>query len=287
MTGSNGRVQKMLIYVGAPKCGSSWLYEFLKAHPSTTVAKSKELFFFDRFYDRGMQWYWSQFESNDKTKYCCDISHDYMFSPEAVERMTKELQESAYILSFLRNPIDKMFSAYLFKVRNGLTQNSFWEDFQENEQRITESVSYAQHVLRLQSSLAENHQLKFMLYEQLNESASTFSQSILEWLQLEPLEGYDAEKKVLPASRPRARILSVLLKKAALGARSVGFNRLVAAVKNSALTKLLYKEYADNDKPVLDVGLRLKLVAKLREDVEKLDVLIPEAGIRKYWPEFF
>ena len=42
------------LYVGPDKAGSSWLHETLIKHPDVYLTPAKDLYFFDRYYDRGL-----------------------------------------------------------------------------------------------------------------------------------------------------------------------------------------------------------------------------------------
>ena len=42
------------IYIGPDKAGSSWLHEMLIRHPEVYLTPAKDLYFFDRYFDRGM-----------------------------------------------------------------------------------------------------------------------------------------------------------------------------------------------------------------------------------------
>ena len=50
------------IYIGPDKAGSSWLHEVLLRHPQVFLSPAKDLYFFDRYYDRGIAWYLRQFD---------------------------------------------------------------------------------------------------------------------------------------------------------------------------------------------------------------------------------
>ena len=41
------------LYIGPDKAGSSWLHEMLIRHPDVYLTPAKDLYFFDRYYDRG------------------------------------------------------------------------------------------------------------------------------------------------------------------------------------------------------------------------------------------
>ena len=45
------------LIIGAAKCGTSSLYDYLMQHPSVGGSLTKQIHFFDRYYDRGLDWY--------------------------------------------------------------------------------------------------------------------------------------------------------------------------------------------------------------------------------------
>jgi hypothetical protein len=49
-----------VIIEGAARSGTTSLYRWLDAHPEVTMAKGKEVRFFDRHYDRRWEWYIEQ-----------------------------------------------------------------------------------------------------------------------------------------------------------------------------------------------------------------------------------
>ena len=49
------------LHLGPGKSGSSWLHETLALHPEVYLSEAKDLYFFSRYYDRGVDWYRKQF----------------------------------------------------------------------------------------------------------------------------------------------------------------------------------------------------------------------------------
>ena len=47
-------VKPNFIYIGPDKAGSSWLHEVLISHDGIFMPPAKDLYFFDRYYDRGL-----------------------------------------------------------------------------------------------------------------------------------------------------------------------------------------------------------------------------------------
>ena len=49
-----------LVYIGPDKAGSTWLFGLLNRHPDVFMTPAKDLYFFDRYYDKGIEWYAKQ-----------------------------------------------------------------------------------------------------------------------------------------------------------------------------------------------------------------------------------
>ena len=69
------------LYIGAARAGSSWMYEILREHPDVFVPLAKDIYFFDKHYDRGLQWYRSFFASAGGRRAIGELSHDYYLRP--------------------------------------------------------------------------------------------------------------------------------------------------------------------------------------------------------------
>ena len=114
------------VIIGAQKCGTTSLYDFVIQHPSIAPASNKELHYFSVRYKFGKQWYRSNFPTNwtrrrfyKKTSQKLlsgEASPTYLFYPMVSDRMKKMLPDVKLIV-ILRNPIDRAYSQYHFNVR--------------------------------------------------------------------------------------------------------------------------------------------------------------------------
>ena len=113
------------IYIGPNKAGSSWLHEVLVRHPQVFMSPAKDLYFFDRYYDRGLAWYLSQFTgAGPEHLVVGEVCQDYLFHPDAPERMAASLG-SCRMMVTLRDPADRAFSSYLYMLRSGWEPGTF------------------------------------------------------------------------------------------------------------------------------------------------------------------
>ena len=112
------------LIIGAQKCGTTSLYQYLIQHPNILPAATKEVHFFDLQYARGIDWYLQQFpdraESNcKKPRYQTgEASPYYFFHPLVPERVHRHFPQVKLIV-LLRNPVDRAISHYYHEVRLG------------------------------------------------------------------------------------------------------------------------------------------------------------------------
>ncbi|HEY2989153.1 MAG TPA: sulfotransferase, partial [Candidatus Binatia bacterium] len=101
------------LYVGAAKSGSSWMYAVLREHPEVYVPAAKEIYFFNRHYERGFDWYLSFFKKVNGEKASGEVSHEYFLSESYAHRIHAHLPD-AKIIFCLREGVERTFSAYLY-----------------------------------------------------------------------------------------------------------------------------------------------------------------------------
>ena len=114
---------------GAPRAGTTWLYELLDRHPDVYMAKplkpEPKFFLRDEVYAKGLAHY-SQtwFAGADTRKMAGEKSTDYLESAPAADRIARDLPR-AKLVFILREPVDRAYSNYLWSRMNGLETESF------------------------------------------------------------------------------------------------------------------------------------------------------------------
>lgn len=125
-----------LFIVGAAKCGTTFLSEYLGRHSDCCVAKIKEPDFFshDLLKKRGLyyntspvtedQEYHRLFKYKSLRKYYIDASVSYLPYSEVAERIYR-YNPKARIIILLRDPVDRAYSHYKMDKRLGLIKEPF------------------------------------------------------------------------------------------------------------------------------------------------------------------
>ena len=128
--------------IGAHKAGTTWLYKLLLDHPQVYVPQRlKEVDYFGRNYDKGQAWYESFFPNDDEAsayRVQGEISPSYLYCEECPKRIDS-LLENPKLIALLRNPADRAWSNYLFRVRLDNYQDSFESYLLENPGGIGQS----------------------------------------------------------------------------------------------------------------------------------------------------
>lgn len=143
---SNIRKLPDFLIIGAAKCGTTSLYSFLTQHFQIAPARRKEIYFFDRNYEKGLWWYRAHFPVFfQKQKSNRAINNElitgeatpcYLFHPHAPKRVLSVIPNVKLII-MLRNPIERAFSNYNMNVRKGYEQLSFEEAIEKEEERLS------------------------------------------------------------------------------------------------------------------------------------------------------
>ncbi len=260
------------LYIGPDKSGSTWMYRMLQKHPECFVPRVKDIYFFDRYYERGLDWYASFFrDAPAEARAIGELSHDYLFSAHAVARIRRDLPRVKLFTS-LRNPVERSFSQYLYMVRSGMTRGPFEEAVRQYPEIIDNSMYY-KHLVRYMESF-EPSRLAVFLFDELVADPRGFGRRMFEYLGLEADVELDFDNRVLPASRPRSVWMARLAKDGANWTRRLGVPGLVGAVKGSAAARWLYTPYQASDKPSLSPDTRCRLLNIFRPDLERLETLI-------------
>ncbi|MFK7875488.1 MAG: sulfotransferase [Paracoccaceae bacterium] len=236
------------LYLGGDKCGSTWIHHILSQHKDVKLAHAKELFYFDRFYDKGPNWYLRQFPKADASKRMGEICHDYLYSERALHRIAADLPATAQFLITVRNPVSRTLSHYKYLLKIGRTKLSFAEALKAYPQLVDHS-KFGKYV-QLAQDILGHARVHVLPFEQLAEDPVQFGRRISRALDIEFDPNLSYADKILQAQAARNPTLVRLLRNTGWVVRSIGAPRLVGAVKSSAAVhKLLFSSSKLKSKP--------------------------------------
>lgn len=258
------------LFVGPDKAGSSWLFRVLAAHPEVFLSPAKDIYFFDRYYDRGEDWYLSRFrDAQPQHKVVGEICHDYLYSREAPKRIIETLGEDTRILVCLREPADRAYSDYLNRLRSG---EEGIETFATAVARRPEIIRAGEYSKWLQNYIEAfpRSNVKVAVFDDLSRDPQKFLDEITDWLGLGRLVlSTDQLAPARPAATSRSKRLTRLIRSGATVARRLGLEALVGRLKSSsAIEGALYRQY--ERKPEPDAAVVAQIRAEVSNDVAEL-----------------
>lgn len=290
------------IIVGAPKCGTTSLYYYLKQHNDIYMPERKELHYFTYNYMKNMvagpgdrqilsslcstrEAYEGYYEKVKFEKAVGEVSPSYFYFPDIGERIIRELGR-VKIIFMLRDPIEKAFSQYMHLVRDNRETKKFSDALRVEKKRIkegraviwryAESSLYADKLQKYMEIFGEQN-IKVILFDDLKSSPAAVMRDAFRFLEVD--DSFQPKTSVIynRSGRPRLRIVADLISKTnpiLTRAQSI----IPPKIRTPIRLKLL--EFNTGKKDEIDDESSMYLRAYFESDVEKLGEVI---GARPKW----
>jgi hypothetical protein len=187
--GSAGRPD--CIIIGGARCGTTWVYNYLRRHPHAFVPFIKETNFFVQEFERGEKYYFSHYFS-EKTEQALgfDISPRYMYEPSTPERIATVIPEASLVV-ILRDPVERAWSQYVGRRKLKNENRPFMQIIREEARRLNSGERwgddfgsnylyrglYAEHLIRYLRYFSSN-QIQLLFFEDLQENPEMFVQNL-------------------------------------------------------------------------------------------------------------
>lgn len=101
------------LLAGVPKCGTSSLAALLAEHPQVFMSQDKELHYFDRNGDRGLDWYRSHFTGAGDAIAVGEATPTYVLADHWLDALQDAIGQPKLVLMF-RHPVDRAYSHFNF-----------------------------------------------------------------------------------------------------------------------------------------------------------------------------
>ena len=170
------------IGIGAQRAASSWIYKCLSEHPQLCGSQPKETFYFAKNYNRGLAWYEDRFKHCASEKIKGEYSVLYLSDLEAPVRIKKH-NPNVKLIACLRNPIERAWSHYHFKLSNREPIASF-KDGLERYPEIRERGFYHEYLSNYLKYFSRE-QVLILVYEDIAGDPAKFIRNIYEFLDVD------------------------------------------------------------------------------------------------------
>ncbi len=291
------------LIIGTSKAGTTALYLYLKQHPQIYMSSIKEPRFFafegekldfkgpaDESLKQGIvtniKDYCALFQGVSRERAVGEVSPVYLYSTKAPERIRHYIPD-VKLIAVLRNPIERAYSNFLAKVRDGSEPlTDFAQVLQEEETRIRNNWSYTWHYrqrgfyyaqLRRYFNKFDREQIRVYLYEDWKASNIMILQEIFHFLNVDDTFVPDISVRPNVSGIPRSEILHRYLTKRNLIMSTLKpflprrLRQRILAKLRTAFVNLMSLNLV---RPQLPLEVRRQLVQEYREDILRLQELI-------------
>ena len=258
--------------VGCQRCGTTWTAAALRDHPQVYQPIKKQSYFFDRFYDKGIEWYLDFFkEVEPQQKAVGEIATGYCL-PHAVPRMAKHFPD-VKLLMVMRNPIDRAYSNY--QTRKVEENWSSFEEAMEVESGFLERGQYIEQAEEL-LKYYDRDKILFLLYDDLHDDDRAYLTRILDFIGVD-----SARESKLFGQRKNAAIFP----RARKWLHRLGLDSFVHLIRKSLIGDWLRRSRKNKGSAYqpMNPETKNKLIAHFRPYNDRLSVLLDRD--LSYWNE--
>jgi hypothetical protein len=262
--------------LGAMRSGSTWLDRLLRRHPRIYLpTQFKEVHFFDRHYQRGLEWYGTFFPPENRASaydHIGEITPKYLYDPEVPDRIKTHLPNARFLI-ILRNPADRAYSHYRQLVHHQGASLAFRDQLAE----IPEIVDRGFYARQIKHYFARFPRDRFcvLIFEHAVRSPEATCRKLGDFLSIDSgafdLEDGMANRPVNASSVPRFHRTYLAGKALACRLRSWRQGWLVRTAVGMGL-----REFFRDGRPVppMDPATRRELLGRYEADIRELQALL-------------
>jgi hypothetical protein len=267
-----------LIIIGAQKCGTTALHQYLLHHPEIYMSREKELsFFVDKgrgTWEHGVEWYKSWFPQNANVKIYGESTPQYTSYPGfggVPERMHSIIPD-AKLIYLVRDPIQRIASAYIQQRSTGHYQNSF-EHLINNMSDKNFMVACTKYYMQISRYLPyyPKERLLVLSQEALNSHRQATLRTVFNFLEVDPDFYSQSFEKRYNESSKKQRAKTKIGNKLYQGYKDFSLQWKLPSSSRKQVSMLIDKFFSKPlEKPSLTDEVRLKVMNYFKEDVECL-----------------
>jgi hypothetical protein len=257
------------ILVGAMKCGTTSLHNYLDEHPQICMSTPKEPNFFTADSEKNLDWYQQRF--HDEAQEFGESSTNYTKYPEfpgVPERMYRLLPD-VKLLYLVRDPIQRAISHYVHNRIHKREDRPIEEAFlPAEESHYLQTSRYYMQISRYLEYYSRERVL-ILESEDLRARRTRVMKTIFDFLEVEmEVDEAEFEKEYHATSKKLNPNLSVFLRHTQIGKALTSVGQSV--LPDALIEKGLEAFRSDVDRPSLEGDTKEAVHAYMEKDVEQL-----------------
>ena len=210
--------EKHFIIIGAPKAGTSFLFENLSSHPEINASSKKETRFFQNInFGKpvgSIEEYEAYFKNQSSGKWNLEASPGYLYGAPEICKVINEYLGSVNYLVILRNPVNRFISYYEHLRKRMLIESKTIDEFAEQSFKRYEELKddrfklesdyfarclragFYRQYLDVWFELIDSEKIKVVFFDDLKSSSESLFKGICEWIGISPDYYNDREFQV-------------------------------------------------------------------------------------------
>lgn len=258
-----------LVIIGAMKCGTSSLHQYLNLHPQVHMSATKELDFFieEKNWRKGEDWYRAHFPEG--VDILGESSPNYTKFPafsDVPERMHRMIPK-AKLIYLVRDPIERIVSHYLHQYTDRAEHRSLQQALSDSESN--HYIFSSQYAFQIEQFLKYYDRSALLIIDlaDLSKQPVQTLKKVFEFLGIDSSFTHPAFHQIFHKSKQKQRL--TWLGEAAFKLPAGG--RLMKVLPN-----LLAEDVCQ---PTVDDELRSQLLEQLRDDIERIEAIAQQ----RFW----
>lgn len=253
-----------LLIIGAMKCGTTSLHNYLDAHPDIFMSREKEIRFFvatgeNERWSRGLDWYRSHFRTEAPVR--GESTPEYTklpFFPGVAGRIHRTLPD-VKLIYMVRDPMARLVSHYLHRIGRGTETGSLAEAV-DRHAGLTTASSYAMQ-LKEYLRFFPKERIRVVCFEDLLKEPARIMRELFEFVGVDA--NFESDVFAQPfhknrLDRPRRPKFFMAMKR-----HAPVMNEILLRTP-PPLRSLLFKPV---ERPQIDDEVRAELSARFKDEV--------------------
>lgn len=160
--------------IGPQRCGTDWMAVYLRRRGDVCLpVDASEIFYFDRHFQRGPEFYASHFRPRPRHKIIMELTTTAFDNPDAPSHVHKLLGPEVRLVCPLRDPAARAKAVYFDYLKYGLVQGGIEEAVAAAPQ-ILNASRYAEHLERWFTQFGRAN-VHVLFYETLARDPASFA----------------------------------------------------------------------------------------------------------------
>lgn len=282
--------QQLVVCVGAAKAGTTSLHALMRQHPQVCATNVKETDFFhdEKLYARGYSDYRQRyFTERADAPVLFEANPIYMYATGCIERI-QSCAPDARIVVILRNPVDRAFSQYAYRMRYRRYSESFVEMCRKEAERIKHDeqsrleygcLDRSRYAVQLRKiyEYVPPERVYVMVFERFIADQEGEFNKLLDWLGLQRIQGIAPVRENEGGTVRNVWLARLMYHTPFRRLRGLIGKLFPRASWKRATYKMLEKfntkSFDKKSRPVLDKDVRAELLAEFDKDIRETESL--------------